>query len=152
MAGNHIPVIKSLPVEILPGGLLPHKAHEHDAGFDLFARVEGLCTIPAGDHRLVPVGFRIALPVGYEAQIRPRSGLALNKKITVLNTPGTVDCGYRGEVGVILMNHGHHDFVFRSGERIAQMVIAAAPLFKLETVGELPPSERGTGGFGSTGT
>jgi dUTP pyrophosphatase len=100
---------------------------------------------------LVPTGLAIALPDGYEAQVRPRSGLALKQGVSVLNTPGTVDADYRGEVGVILMNHSKNDLVIRRGDRIAQMIINEVVKIKFEEVAELPDSERGAGGFGHTG-
>ena len=111
-------------------------------------------TISQGKWReraLVPTGLAIALPPGFEGQVRPRSGLALKHGITVLNAPGTIDADYRGEIGVPLINHGHETFTIRRGERIAQMVVAPVVQVSFAPVGELPPSERGSGGFGSTG-
>ncbi len=129
--------------------LLPSKAHEDDAAFDLKSRkdleIAPHCTC------LVPTGLFIELPVGYEAQVRPRSGLALKHSVTVLNSPGTIDAGYRGEVGVILINHGESAFNIRRGDRIAQMLVQALPSVVLEPSDELSSSDRGAGGFGSSG-
>ncbi|MBR4219591.1 MAG: dUTP diphosphatase [Victivallales bacterium] len=129
--------------------LLPVKAHSDDAAFDLKART----ALEIAPHKaaLVPTGLFLELPVGYEAQVRPRSGLALKHCVTVLNTPGTIDAGYRGEVGVILINHGDAPFPVKRGDRIAQMVIQALPDVVLTPVSALNASSRGTGGFGSTG-
>lgn len=129
--------------------LLPAKAHSDDAAFDLKSRVN--LEIPPHRAALVPTGLFLELPVGYEAQVRPRSGLALKHAITVLNTPGTIDAGYRGEVGVILINHGDSSFPVRRGDRIAQMVIQTLPDVTLTPVVSLSDSSRGAGGFGSTG-
>ena len=140
-----------IPCKMLEGceDLLPIKAHDDDAAFDLKARED--CVVAPATTRAVPTGLFLALPRNYEAQVRPRSGLALKKSITVLNTPGTIDAGYRGEVCVILINHGTEPFVISRGDRIAQMVIQELPEVSLELVKELPSSERGAGGFGSTG-
>ncbi len=129
--------------------LAPAKAHEDDAAYDLRSRID--IELPVGCSTLVPAGFRLELPVGFEAQIRPRSGLALKHNITLTNSPGTIDAGYRGEVGIIMFNHGPGIFRIRRGDRIAQMVIAELPAVELQCVGELSGSERGTGGFGSSG-
>lgn len=141
----------SIPCKMLDGceDLLPVKAHDDDAAFDLKSRQD--CVVPPHTTCLVPTGLFLALPKNYEAQVRPRSGLALKKSITVLNTPGTVDAGYRGEVGVILINHGTEPFSIARGDRIAQMVIQQLPEVSLTPVEELPESTRGAGGFGSTG-
>ena len=128
---------------------LPAYAHPGDAGMDLRS-VESL-VVPAGERRLVRTGLAMALPMGYEAQVRPRSGLALKHGITVLNSPGTIDAGYRGEVGVILLNTGKEDFQIGVGDKIAQLVIAPVTIAGICEVGELDDSERGSGGFGSTG-
>ena len=130
---------------------LPEYATSMSAGFDLRANLEGPVTLKAGDRMLVGTGLFIALEPGYEAQVRPRSGLALKKGITVLNAPGTVDADYRGEVGVILYNAGKEDFVIEPGERIAQMVIAKYEQITWEQVETLDETERGTGGYGHTG-
>ena len=129
--------------------LLPVKAHADDAAFDLRSRSDIL--VPVNKSTLVPTGVFIELPVNYEAQVRPRSGLALKHNITLTNSPGTIDAGYRGEVGVIMFNHGPEEFAVKRGDRIAQMVIAELPAVELETVAVLSSSDRGEGGFGSTG-
>jgi len=131
------------------GDLAPRKAHADDAAYDLRAR-EAAAVAP-GRVRLVPTGLFLELPVGYEAQIRPRSGLALRQSVTLLNTPGTIDAGYRGEVGIILYNAGQEEFRVERGDRIAQMVIQQLPEVTLEAADELGGSQRGGGGFGSTG-
>ena len=122
------------------------------AGMDLLAAVEGDVVLAPGSRALIPTGIAVALPSGHEAQVRPRSGLALKHGVTVLNSPGTIDADYRGEIGVILINHGEAPFTVRRGERIAQLVIAAVTAAVLDEVERLPESGRGTGGFGSTGT
>ena len=135
------------------GLALPAYQSAHAAGLDLVAAVpEGAPMILApGQYALVPTGLTIALPPGYEAQVRPRSGLAAKHGVTVLNSPGTVDADYRGEIGVLLINHGAAPFTIRRGERIAQMVIAAAVQAELVPVNSLSATDRGSGGFGSTG-
>lgn len=130
---------------------MPHFASELAAGADLRAAVDEDVVLHPGERALIPTGFCMALPAGYEAQVRPRSGLALKHGITVLNSPGTVDADYRGEVGVILVNHGEHDFHIGRGDRIAQMVIAALAPARFVEVSELDDTERGSGGFGSSG-
>ena len=121
------------------------------AGMDLRANLSEGLLLKSGERLLVPTGLFIALPEGYEAQIRPRSGLAFKHGITVLNSPGTIDADYRGEVKVLLINHGTEDFEIKDGERIAQMVIAAHARIEWNSVTELEETERGAGGFGSTG-
>ena len=121
------------------------------AGMDLRANLSEGLLLKSGERLLVPTGLFIALPEGYEAQIRPRSGLAFKHGITVLNSPGTIDADYRGEVKVLLINHGAEDFEIKDGERIAQMVIAAHARVEWNSVNELEETERGAGGFGSTG-
>jgi len=121
------------------------------AGMDLRANLSEGLLLKSGKRLLVPTGLFIALPEGYEAQIRPRSGLAFKHGITVLNSPGTIDADYRGEVKVLLINHGAEDFEIKDGERIAQMVIAAHARIEWNSVNELEETERGAGGFGSTG-
>lgn len=130
--------------------IVPKFAHPNDAGMDLFAN-ESL-VIPSGEAKLVKTGIAMELPPHTEAQIRPRSGLALKRSITVLNSPGTIDEGYRGEIGVILINHGHSAFEVDAGMKIAQMVIKATLQIRVEETNELSDSSRGTGGFGSTGS
>lgn len=122
------------------------------AGMDLLAAVDSAVIIAPGERALVPTGLAIALPPGFEAQVRPRSGLALKQGITVVNTPGTIDADYRGEVGVILINHGNAPFTVERGMRIAQMIVAPITQAVWNEVVELSDSARGTGGFGSTGT
>ena len=129
--------------------LFPRKAHEDDAAFDLRSRVDAV--IPSGKITLVPTGVFMELPVGYEAQVRPRSGLALKHGITVLNTPGTIDAGYRGEVGVILINLGSEPFVVEKGMKIAQLVVSPVSQAEIVEVAAVDASDRGAGGFGSTG-
>ncbi len=130
---------------------LPNYATSGSAGMDLLAAITEDMTIKAGERVLVPTGVAIALPVMYEAQIRPRSGLAAKNGVTVLNTPGTIDSDYRGEIKVILINHGAENFVVTRGMRIAQMVIARYEQMQITEVDSLDSTERGSGGFGSTG-
>jgi dUTP pyrophosphatase len=130
---------------------LPSRASADSAGFDLAAAVERDIVLARGARVLVPTGFAIALPSGWEAQIRPRSGLALKHGLTVLNAPGTIDADYRGEIGVILINHGEAAFTITRGMRIAQMVIARATPACFVEVSVLPETRRAQGGFGSTG-
>jgi dUTP pyrophosphatase len=130
---------------------LPEYSTVHSAGMDLRANLESSIVLKPGERRLVPTGLFIELPVGYEAQIRPRSGLAYKHGITVLNSPGTIDADYRGEIGVILVNLGNEDFVIGHGERICQMVIAKHERADFLIVESLESTERGEGGFGHTG-
>ena len=130
---------------------LPAYATTQSAGMDLRANIEEPVVLRPMERRLVPTGLHIALPDGYEAQIRPRSGLALKKGITVLNSPGTIDADYRGEVMVLLINFSNEDFIIQDGERIAQMVIARYEQGEFVEVSELDETERGTGGYGHTG-
>ena len=130
---------------------LPHYATTQSAGMDLRANLDEPIILKPLDRALVKTGIFMELPMGYEAQVRPRSGLAFKKGITVLNTPGTIDADYRGEVGVILVNLSNEDFVVEDGERVAQMVIAKHEQPSWEEVEELIETERGAGGFGSTG-
>lgn len=130
---------------------LPAYATLQSAGLDLRANIDSPIVLHPMERRLVPTGLRIALPAGYEAQIRPRSGLALKHGITVLNTPGTVDADYRGEVMVLLINFSTEDFIINDGERIAQMVIARHEQVSFTQVEELDVTERGEGGYGHTG-
>lgn len=131
---------------------LPSYATKDAAGMDLAAAVATDLVLKPGKRAIVPTGISIALPSGYEAQVRPRSGLAAKNGVTVLNAPGTIDADYRGEVGVILINHGDQDFTITRGMRIAQMVIAPVSPALLHEVAELPDTARGASGFGSTGT
>ena len=130
---------------------LPSYATGHAAGMDLHAAVEADLVLRPGETALVPTGFAIALPEGYEAQVRPRSGLAARHQVGVLNSPGTVDADYRGEVKVILTNFGKADFLVRRGDRIAQMVVTRYDTVRWEERAALPPTGRGEGGFGHTG-
>lgn len=132
---------------------LPRQQTAGAAGLDLAAAigVDETVTIAPGDYAMVPTGLVIALPEGYEAQIRPRSGLAARHGVTVLNSPGTVDADYRGEVKILLVNHGREPFSLRRGERVAQMVVAPVSAVELVEVDELDATERGAGGHGSTG-
>ena len=131
---------------------LPAYATKQSAGMDLRANIEEAFELKPLERRLVPTGLYIALPEGYEAQVRPRSGLALKHGITVLNTPGTIDADYRGEVGVVLVNLSNEPFSIEPGERIAQMVIAKYEQVELEEVEMLDETERGAGGYGHSGT
>jgi dUTP pyrophosphatase len=135
------------------GLALPAYQSAHAAGLDLLAAIPEAAplVLPPGQRALVPTGLAIALPPGYEAQVRPRSGLAAKHGVTVLNSPGTVDADYRGEIFVPLINHGETPFTIRRGERIAQMVIAEVARAELNPVASLTETDRGSGGFGSTG-
>ncbi|MGE7839363.1 dUTP diphosphatase [Lysinibacillus sp. NPDC093712] len=130
--------------------LLPLQANPGDAGMDLYS-IEAV-EIPAGEAKLIKTGLQIELPKGTEAQVRPRSGLALKHSVTVLNSPGTIDEGYRGEIGVILINHGKETFIVEKSMRIAQMVIQMVPSIQLLEVNELSQTVRGASGFGASGT
>lgn len=130
---------------------LPGYKTKEAAGMDLRAAVETPVQLKPGQRELIPTGFKMALPPGYEAQIRPRSGLAYRNGITMLNTPGTIDSDYRGEVKVLAINHGKNEFEINHGDRIAQMVIAPIQQAEIEETDSLPETERGEGGFGSTG-
>lgn len=130
---------------------LPHYATEASAGVDLRANITESITLKPLERALIKTGLFIELPVGYEAQVRPRSGLAFKNGVTVLNTPGTIDADYRGEIGVILVNLSNENFVVENGERVAQMVIAKHEQAKWIEAEELTTTERGAGGFGSTG-
>jgi len=142
-------------LKILPHGSglpLPAYATADAAGADLVAALEAPLTLAPGEHKDVPTGIAMALPPGWEAQVRPRSGLALRHGITVLNSPGTIDADYRGEVRVILVNLGSAPVTIARGERIAQLVVAPVSRADWQVVTELPATARGAGGFGSTGT
>ena len=130
---------------------LPQYATSQSAGMDLRANLDEAITLNPLERRLIPTGLHISLPAGYEAQVRPRSGLALKKGITVLNSPGTIDADYRGEIGVVLINLSQEDFVVEDGERIAQMVIAKHEQADFEAVEFLDETVRGEGGYGHTG-
>lgn len=130
-------------------GFFPQKAHPDDAGYDLYSRIDAILEPLSG--MAIPVGFVLELPSGYEAQIRPRSGLAVKHHITVTNSPGTVDANYRGEIKAILYNLGKEPFIIQRGDRIAQMVICKLPEIELIEATELSETDRGSGGFGSSG-
>jgi dUTP pyrophosphatase len=146
----------AIAVQQLPhaeGLALPAYQTAHAAGLDLLAAVpeHAPLVLPPGRHVMVPTGLTIALPEGFEAQVRPRSGLAAKHGVTVLNAPGTVDADYRGEINVLLINHGDAPFTIKRGERIAQLVIAPVARAELIAAAALPETARGSGGFGSTG-
>ncbi len=130
---------------------IPHYQTEHSAGVDLYAAVEGETVMEAGTGTLIPTGIAVAIPEGYEGQVRPRSGLALKHGIGMLNAPGTIDADYRGEIGVILFNFGNKPFTIRRGDRIAQLVFARVEKARFEKVDTLTETARGGGGFGHTG-
>jgi dUTP pyrophosphatase len=142
-------MIRRLPgAEDLP---LPERATESSAGFDLRAAVPSCLEIAPGERTLVPTGLSIALPPWHEAQVRPRSGLALSRGLTLLNSPGTIDADYRGEIGVIVINHGREPVRIERGDRIAQLVVQRLPQVRWAVCDELPSTRRGAGGFGHTG-
>lgn len=144
----------TISITRLPHGeSLPLPSYEtaDSAGMDIRAAVEAPVEIPPGGRALIPTGFKMALPTGFEAQVRPRSGLALKKGITLPNSPGTIDADYRGEVGIILLNTGEETFIIGRGDRIAQMVIAPVLQASWREVASLDETARGEGGFGSTG-
>jgi dUTP pyrophosphatase len=146
--------IETLPVRIVNKGRhpLPQYATDQSAGLDLRANLDTPLVLAPGQRALIPTGLHLELPEGTEAQVRPRSGLAFKHGVTVLNTPGTIDADYRGEVGVLLINHGHEPFTVNDGERIAQLVVARYIRVSFAEVPDLRASERGAGGFGHTGT
>jgi len=127
-----------------------YKTHG-SSGMDLCANIEGTIIVKPSTSQLVPTGLFVQLPIGLEAQIRPRSGLAVNSGVTVLNSPGTIDSDYRGEIKIILINHSNQPFIINDGDRIAQMIISKVEKISWDTITELKETERGTGGFGSTG-
>ncbi len=143
-----------IAIKVLPHGEglpLPAYATEHAAGADLLAAIPDELTLAPGERALVPAGIAVAIPSGYEIQVRPRSGLAIRYGITCLNSPGTIDADYRGEIRVILINLGQEAFTIRRGDRIAQMILAAVERIAWNPVPDLPPTQRGEGGFGHTG-
>ncbi|MFE5319548.1 dUTP diphosphatase [Paenibacillus sp. NPDC056579] len=145
----------NVQIKRLPGseGIpLPQKMSSLASGFDLYAAVTEPVTLQPGDRTLIPTGFALSMPAELEAQIRPRSGLALKHGISCLNSPGTIDADYRGEVKVLLINHGSVPFTIERNERIAQMVFQIVPVVELQEVDELTDTDRGAGGFGHTGT
>ncbi len=149
-----LPMTLRIPLQRMAGNddiPLPSYQSQGAVGMDLPAAVQGEVTLAPGASALIPCGFAIAVPEGYEAQVRPRSGLAAKNGVSVLNTPGTIDPDYRGEVKVILVNHGKEPFVVRRGMRVAQLLVLPVPRFEWEEVPELPPTARSGGGFGHTG-
>ena len=145
------PTLRVLRLPHAAGLPLPAYQTGGAAGLDLVAAVEDELTLPPGDRALVPTGLRIQLPGGFEAQVRPRSGLAACHGVTVLNAPGTVDSDYRGEIGVVLVNLGSAAYTVRRGDRVAQLVLAPVVQARIEEVADLTPTSRGEGGFGHTG-
>ncbi len=137
--------------KLRPDAILPEYQSDAAAGMDLAAALDGPVTLAPGERALVPTGLALAIPSGWEGQIRPRSGLAIKHGITCLNSPGTVDADFRGPVQVILINHGTESVTIRHGERIAQLVIAPVARAEVKLVERLGPTARGAGGFGSTG-
>jgi len=145
-------MLDSLGVVLTPGAIIPERASLGASGYDLRAAIPSPVTINSLERVLVPTGIRVALPEGFEAQVRPRSGLAYKHGVTVLNTPGTIDADYRGDIGVVLVNLSRDPFTVEPGMRVAQLVfqkVEAPQLYELETFAS---TERGSGGFGSTGT
>ena len=136
-------------ITLAEGAVLPTYATEHAAGMDL--RCSDDFTLYPNERRLIPTGLKVAIPPGYEGQVRPRSGLALRHGISMVNTPGTIDADYRGEIGVILINHGADVVTFNAGDRVAQLIICPVTRAELVVVDALSETERGEGGFGSTG-
>ena len=144
-------MVKVLVKKLNPKVKLPSYKTEGSSGMDLVAFVENQVKIPPNSSALIPTGLSVAFPNKYEIQIRPRSGLAAKNNISVLNTPGTIDSDYRGEIKIILFNHGNKNFIINNKDRVAQMVLTPIIKMELEETKELPESIRGDGGFGSTG-
>jgi dUTP pyrophosphatase len=146
--------MKEVEIELIAedDAYLPIYASEGAAGADVKAYIKDPLTLPAGGHALVPTGLKAAIPPGFEIQVRPRSGLAAKNQVTVLNAPGTIDCDYRGEIQVILINHGKHDFIITPGMRIAQLIVSPVTRGLFRVVEELTSTARGCGGFGHTGS
>ncbi len=130
---------------------LPQYMTEGSSGMDLFAFLDKDVILEPGERKLIPTGISVAIPSGFEGQIRPRSGLAIQRGIGIVNGPGTIDSDYRGEIGILLINFGHQPYIIHNGERIAQMVISQVSRANLEEVDDLPPTRRQEGGFGHTG-
>ncbi|HKI45895.1 MAG TPA: dUTP diphosphatase [Balneolales bacterium] len=151
MTNNTHPVVRVVRLPHAKDLPLPSYETDHAAGMDVRAALDERVTIWPGNRALVPTGLKIELPLGYEAQIRPRSGLAIRDGITLVNSPGTIDADYRGEVKVIMINHGDQEFHINHGDRIAQMIIAPVTRVQMQAAEELNESERGECGFGSTG-
>ena len=144
-------IVKFMRLPHGEGVPLPKYMSHAAAGMDLYAAVNEPVMLKPGERKLVPTGFKMSMPEGYEAQVRPRSGLALKSGVSVLNTPGTIDADYRGEVGVILVNLGQADFTVNRNDRIAQMIINKVEQPTVEEVADLDDTKRGSGGFGHTG-
>ena len=144
-------MVKVLVKRLNPKVQLPSYKTEGSSGMDLMAFVQNTIKIAPQSSELIPTGLSVAIPVDYEIQIRPRSGLAAKSNISVLNTPGTIDSDYRGELKIILFNHGNENFIINNNDRIAQMVLTPIVKMELEETNELPETIRGEGGFGSTG-
>ena len=145
-------VVEILPLQNADGLPLPRYQTDHAAGVDLYAAVDGPIAIEPGTWKLVPTGIAVAIPEGYEGQVRPRSGLALKHGIGMLNGPGTIDADYRGEIGIILFNFSDRPFPVHRGDRIAQLVFAKVTKAAFRTVATLNETKRGSGGFGHTGS
>jgi dUTP pyrophosphatase len=152
MSGGELARVRVLRVEGASDLPLPERATENSAGYDLRARLEAPLELRPGARALVPTGVAIALPQGFEAQVRPRSGLALRSGLTLLNSPGTIDSDYRGEIAAVVVNLGTEPVTLRRGDRIAQLVIQRVPATVLEEADALPETARGSGGFGHTGS
>ena len=144
-------MVKVLVKRLDPKVKLPKYKTSGSSGMDLMAFIENSIKIKPGELALIPTGISIAFPEEFEVQIRPRSGLAAKKNISVLNTPGTIDSDYRGELKIILFNHSNENFIINNNDRVAQMVLTPIVKMELEEINELPNSNRGDGGFGSTG-
>ena len=144
-------MVKVLIKKLNPAVEIPEYKTSGASGMDLNAFVEKPVTIKSKTSTLIPTGLSVAFSEGYEIQIRPRSGLALKNNITILNTPGTIDSDYRGEIKVLIFNHGNADFIINNGDRIAQMILSPVVKIDLEVINDLPETIRGEGGFGSTG-
>lgn len=149
---NQKPKTLEIQVQANQESCLPRYGSEHAAGADVMACIPSDILIPPGESALIPTGIKVAIPVGYEIQVRPRSGLALKNQITVLNTPGTIDADFRGEIHVILINHGKNPFVVTPNMRIAQLVLAPYIQANFTLTEALSDTKRGSGGFGHTGT
>lgn len=145
-------MIKVRFVKTRKTAIVPCYMTEHAAGMDLHAALDAPLVLAPGARILIPTGLALEIPVGYEGQVRPRSGLALRQGIALVNAPGTIDADYRGEVGVIVINHGHEAVTFAPGDRIAQLVVAPVTRIAFEEVAQLDESQRAAGGFGHTGT
>ncbi len=147
---NSVKPVIDIQLDAIEGVKLPSMATEGSAGYDLCSAIE--IEIPAGEYVKVPTGLRIAMPQGLEAQVRPRSGLAAKHGVTVLNSPGTIDSDYRGEICILLINHGKKSFMIEPGMRVAQLIFSKVIQVEFHEKNSLEDSDRGTGGFGSTGT